>query len=351
MNKTKYTYALEIAKQELATGKISYISAETYAQRLCNRYSKKEIIALHTSTIVKEEVKKVEITEEEMPTFEASSLEGYIYPKSDPTFILSTATKTLFSSILKLAKEKHPPHVLMIGPQGCGKTETAREFAARVGLPLLKINCSLVREPRDWFGSKTAKGGDVMWIKSQFAEAVSQGGVVILLDEITRCAPSILNSLLPLLDATRQTFIEEVKDTLTVGPNVFFFATANVGGKFTGTFGKMDSALSDRFSIRIPVTYLDATSEIDLLVNRTKIEKKAAEKLVNVARQVRAENELGGKLTETISTRNLLDAATLYNIMGKTAFDFTLVPLFSPNGGRDSEQAQVLQMIQGQFGA
>lgn len=283
--------------------------------------------------------------------FTSVHVDGYIYPTIDPTFVVSPETEQLFKAVAHLSKEDdHPPHILMVGPQGCGKTETASQFAARLNLPLLKINCSLVREARDWFGYKTATGGTVSWIKSQFAEAVANGNVVILLDEITRATPAVLNSLLPLLDHTKQSFIEEVKEVLKVGENTFFFATANIGAKFVGTFGRIDSALMDRFAIKIPVKYLTADLEKKLLVSRTGIDPLIAERLVKVANMVRKENELGGKLTETLSTRNLLDASKMFKLIGKSSLDYTIVSLFSDQGGKDSEQSQVLQIIQGQLG-
>lgn len=282
--------------------------------------------------------------------YEVEHLEGYVYPAVDPTFVIENKLVDIFKAVRFLGKEyAHPPHVLMTGPPGCGKTETVAQFAAYCELPLLKINCSLVREARDWFGYKTADSGTITWVKSQFAEAVSNGNVVILLDEITRATPAVLNSLLPLLDHTKQSFIEEVKEVLHVGPNTFFFATANIGAKFVGSYGKLDPALSDRFAIRIPVTYLSAAQEEKLLVERTALPSVEASRLVKVATQIRKENLLGGKLTETLSTRNLLDAATMFNLLGKNSLEYTIASLFSDQGGADSERAQVLQIIQGQF--
>ena len=45
------------------------------------------------------------------------------------------------SERLAAAGVHHPPRLLLYGPPGCGKTETARYIAARLQLPLLTVRC------------------------------------------------------------------------------------------------------------------------------------------------------------------------------------------------------------------
>lgn len=279
---------------------------------------------------------------------------GVVYPKADPSFILKSSLKKVFGHILKRGSMGiQPENVLMVGPQGCGKTETAMQFAAYANLPLLKINCALIREPRDWFGCKTAESGNVKWVSSEFARLIERGGAVVLLDEISRATPPVLNSLLPLLDATGFTFLEEVKQVVKRGKDVYFFATANIGNEFTGSYGKLDKALDDRFAVRVEADYLKENDEIKLLVTRTNIDLPTAAKLVKIANYVRGNSstKFGGKFSSIISTRNLLDAAVLYKSLGKESFEYSLVPLFSAKGGTDSQQASIRQFIQSQFGS
>ena len=287
------------------------------------------------------------ITTEKSPR-QASGLAGLLHPQSDASFVLTPALRSYLSALSRITRNGTMMNTLLVGPQGCGKTTVAYEFAARLKLPLLKMNCPMVREPRDWFGAKGASQGAVYWDKALFAEAVAQGGLVILLDEITRATPQVLNTLLPLLDWTRETYVEEAKEILQVGPGTYFFATANIGSQFTGTF-KLDSALADRFGAMVECTFLSADAERDLLVQRTGIPSDVAAKLVKVAELVRRENMNVGKLSETISTRTLLDVAKLYTELAETAFTFTVLPLFSADGGKTSERAQVMGFIQGQF--
>lgn len=283
----------------------------------------------------------------------SEEIAGVLRPEVDKTFIFKPGMPKLFSHLLKRGSSGHrPENVLLQGPQGCGKTETALQFAARAGLPVLKINCALIREPRDWFGYKTVENSNVFWVQSEFAKLVERGGAVVLLDEISRATPPVLNSLLPLLDATGVTFLEEVKQVVRRGPDLYFFATANIGNQFTGAYGKLDKALDDRFAVRIKATYLPADKECGLLVQRTGVTKGVAARMVKIANKVRNNSSaaFGGKLSATVSTRNLLDTAVLYNSLGSDAFEYTIIPLFSSKGGSQSQEAEVRQIIQSQFG-
>jgi len=284
--------------------------------------------------------------EEPAPT---NILPGLFIPKADESFVFNDNLRSYLSALRRMSQGSTDiMNTLLVGPQGCGKTSVAYEFAAKTKMPLLKMNCPLVREPRDWFGAKRAENGSVFWDKALFAEAIAQGGLIVLLDEITRATPNVLNSLLPLLDWTRESYVEEAKEKLVVGPKTYFFATANIGAQFTGTF-KLDSALADRFGAIVECSFLPATEEAELLVKRSGISHDVATRLVKVANMVRNENQTSGKLTETISTRVLLDVARLYVPLKETAFRFTVLPKFSADGGKQSERAQVLGFIQGQF--
>lgn len=304
--------------------------------------------------VTKSEEKNVRV--ETPKTFDV--LPGLFVPQPDESFVLSDHLRSYLSALKRMSQlteeeekagvRKDIINTLLVGPQGCGKTSVAYQFAAKTKMPLLKMNCPLVREPRDWFGAKRAENGSVFWDKALFAEAVSRGGLIVLLDEITRSPQNVLNSLLPLLDWTRESYIEEAKEKLVVGPKTYFFATANIGAQFTGTF-KLDSALSDRFGGIVECSFLPEHEEAELLVARSGIPMDVANRLVKVANMVRNENQNSGKLTETISTRVLLDVARLYIPLKETAFRFTVLPKFSADGGKQSERAQVLGFIQGQF--
>jgi hypothetical protein len=265
----------------------------------------------------------------------------------DPTFVLSAGDKALFEGLVRIADKSalhHAKNVLNVGPAGCGKTEKAVQFAAFVGLPYVVIDCHLIREARDFFGAKGAENGTVIWKRSLFSKAVSAGNCVIVLNELNRAVPLVLNALLSILDDMRSAYIEEADELLTVGPYAYFFATANIGAEFTGTAGAIDSAIDSRFGVQLESSFLPQKDEAQLLTKRTGIGAKDAEKLAYIAAQSRSEMAKPASLiTKAISTRTLLYAAEMFCEMGQEGLTYTLLNKFDAE-----ERSIVAQWIQGQ---
>lgn len=283
---------------------------------------------------------------------------GIITPEVDEFFVIKNKDRNLLEVVEMMSKDD-PQNVMLVGPQGCGKTELAVWFAAKFNRPLLVMNCAYIRETKDWFGFRDAKAGTLTWHRSEFVRAVTMGNAVVLLDEFNRLHATLHNSLYPLLDARRSSFIEDLEETIAVAPGTVFFATANIGIQHTGTF-TMDSAMEDRWGTRIDVGFLKEAEEVDIIVKKTGLPKQFAVKLGTLATKIRAKansDSTEATLTRTISTRQLLHCAAMMryylakSLPPASVFDYCLVPYFSKDGGRESEQAQVLQIIQGVFGA
>jgi Holliday junction resolvasome RuvABC ATP-dependent DNA helicase subunit len=274
---------------------------------------------------------------------------GVFYPKPDATYIISNSIENLFK-ILETSSKRSPQNVRLIGPHGCGKTELAIQFAARNKRPLLIMDCANLREARDWFGYKSAKDGTVFWNESQFVRAVEAGNHVILLDELNRANPNLLNTLMPILDDRRFTYLEERGEKIVVGPGTVFFASMNEGASYTGT-STLDRAIRDRFPRHVELTYLGEKDETQLLQRRTGINKDIASRLVQTANKIRQDSTgLTAQLTESLSTRQLLAAAHDFALGGVDTLTFTIINHFSPEGDDESERAKVQSLIQGKFG-
>jgi nitric oxide reductase NorQ protein len=277
--------------------------------------------------------------------------EFFVPPKMDSTHIVNEDMVALFEAIENSSK-KTPQNVRLNGPAGCGKTTTAMEFAAIHNRPLLVMDCPNIREARDWFGYKTIDSkGSIVWHKSLFSRMVQHDNAVIVLDEVNRLNPMICNTLLPLLDSRRSTYLEEAGSKITVGKGVVFFATTNEGREFTGTTS-LDLANADRFSNLIEVTYLPSKDEEKLLVDRTGVPAEDASKLVGVANQVRRKylSDSADSFSKAISTRILLNAADKLVSGGYKTMRYTLLSHFNSEGGESSERAQLLKLLQGKFG-
>lgn len=289
--------------------------------------------------------------EEETPAPVAKSL----VPTSDPTLVIDDDLKAVFNALYQRTKLGHRPKALVAGPAGCGKSSLAREFAARTGRPFFEFSVPNIRESRDWFGSKGI-GDDnrPKWFESLFVRAIRTEGAVILLDEVNRCATGVANVLLPLLDHRASTYFEEMNQTITCARNLTWFGTCNEGRKFGGTFA-LDAAFKDRLSTRVEVTYLPPETEANLLVQRTKISKPDALRLVEIANITRtlSESEEADALDHALSTRALIEAAHMLACGGpkaKKTLLFTVANHYPAHGGESSQRAKVLSLIIGKFG-
>jgi nitric oxide reductase NorQ protein len=173
---------------------------------------------------------------------------------------------------------------------------------------------------------------------------------VILLDELNRANPNLLNTLMPILDDRRFTYLEERGDKIIVGPGTVFFASMNEGASYTGT-STLDRAIRDRFPRHVELTYLGEKDETQLVQRRTGVSKDIAARLVQTANKIRQDaTGLSATLTESLSTRQLLAAAHDFAIGGVETLTFTIINHFSPDGDDESERAKVQSLIQGKFG-
>jgi len=275
-----------------------------------------------------------------------------IWPELDKNFHVDERDAAFLEIVHEMSLDV-PQNVLLTGPQGCGKTELAVWFSAKNERPMVVMNCASIRETRDWFGFKEAKDGTVSWHVSDFIKAIRTPNCTIVLDEFNRLHSSLHNTLYPLLDSRRQTWVEEVGEMITVAPGVVFFATCNIGAQHTGTF-TLDAALEDRFGQRVECNFLPKGAEIKVLVDKTGIPEREATRLVEFANDIRAkvkgEAKGGTSLTRAVSTRQLLQTAILgrrFKASGKEYADallYTVIPYYA-----EDERPSVQLLMQGKF--
>ena len=274
-------------------------------------------------------------------------------PDVDDNFVFTDNNKDVINLVQQHSKIGIV-NIRLVGPAGCGKTSFATNYAARRKAPALIMDCANVREPRDWFGYRTFDPAtkDIVWHESMFVRMVETPGAVIILDELNRVSPMVTNTLIPLLDHRKGTYLEEAGRSIRIAEGVTFWAAINEGNQFTGTI-TMDAAMKNRFSYVVECNFLDAKTESHVLRSKTGLDVDSCRKLVEVANQVRTKAMMDSvdSFSEPISTR-MLEAAALAMVMGgPKTLSYTLLNHYSNAGGASSERESLRKLLVGKFGS
>jgi nitric oxide reductase NorQ protein len=195
--------------------------------------------------------------------------------------------------------------MLLKGPTGSGKTRFIEYMAYELDKELITISCHEETSSTDLIGRYIIKGSETLWLDGPLTTAVKEG-TIIYLDEIAEARPDVIVAIHPLTDHRRELFIDKLGETIKAHKDFMLVASFNPG--YQRGFKELKPSTRQRF-VAVSFDYPEAKIEAEILVNETKIELRIAKKLVNIAVKIRNLTELG--LTETVSTRLLVDAAKL----------------------------------------
>jgi MoxR-like ATPase len=209
-------------------------------------------------------------------------------------------------------------NLLVTGPTGCGKTEGANHYAATRKRPAITIDCTQLVEPTDAFGAMIAESGTTRFVPSAMTEALATTDAVVILDEVNRAHPKVLNSLFSILDGRGSARIDCVLDgngdpiEVQCASNVVIVMTANIGASYRGA-QRMDDAFINRADCTVRVDYLTAAQECKLLTACTGISKPDADVISKLATWTRSESSklTGGAVSSAASTRKSVCAARM----------------------------------------
>ncbi len=194
---------------------------------------------------------------------------------------------------------------LLKGPTGTGKSRFIEFMANKLDKKLITIACHEETSSTDLIGRYIIKGAEAVWIDGPLTKAVKEGAIIYL-DEIAEARPDVIVAIHSLTDHRRELYIDKLGRTIKAHNDFMLVASFNPG--YQKGFKELKPSTKQRF-IALSFTYPDEKVEIEILINETKIDKSTAKKLVNIATKIRNLTELG--LTETVSTRLLVDAAKL----------------------------------------
>ena len=233
-------------------------------------------------------------------------------PAIDPNFVWS-------ESILKhlLLCQKTGDNVWFGGEKGTGKSETARQFAARTGRSFTRINFHKYTTTEDYAGSVGLENGATVFKRGSFLTAFSCPSTVILLDEISNCDAGELATLNGFLEPNSAVNFGGQVHRRAQG--VLVFAADNTltngdsSGRYAGT-RQMNSSLADRFARVIKFEFLPRDQEADALVRHTGCHQALAYHVVDAINAARAKVDTGD-IIDAPSIRSALAFIRSLNIL------------------------------------
>lgn len=194
---------------------------------------------------------------------------------------------------------------LLKGPTGTGKSRFIEFMSHKLNKNLITISCHEETSSTDLIGRYIIKGAETVWVDGPLTIAV-KNGAIIYLDEIAEARPDVIVAIHSLTDHRRELFIDKLGETIKAHEDFMLVASFNPG--YQRGFKELKPSTRQRF-VATTFDYPEAKIEAEILINETDIELDIAKKLVNIATKIRNLTELG--LTETVSTRLLVDAAKL----------------------------------------
>ncbi len=195
--------------------------------------------------------------------------------------------------------------ILLKGPTGTGKTRFVEFMASELNNQLISISCHEETSSTDLIGRYIIKGAETVWIDGPLTKAVKEGAILYL-DEIAEARPDVIVAIHSLTDHRKELYIDKLGTTVKAHPNFMLVASFNPG--YQKGFKELKPSTRQRF-VALSFRYPNEKDEAEIVVAETGIAEDIAKKLVNIATKIRNLTELG--LTETVSTRLLVDAAKL----------------------------------------
>jgi MoxR-like ATPase len=250
-------------------------------------------------------------------------------------------------------------NTLIVGPTRCGKTKAVQCVVQSLEKESVYFyfNLGSTQDARATLVGNTTfkKEHGTVFHQSEFVKAIQTPGAVILLDELSRGHHDAWNILMPVLDPTQRYLrLDEAEDSsiVNVAEGVTFIATANVGNEYTAT-RVMDKALTSRFPVIVEMQILTDVQELQLLRHLYPKVSTSDYEIFKTLAQISYDTKLQCRMSEArittyISTAALLDMADLVidGFSVPEIIRMTIFPLYSADGGAESERVYVKQLVQ-----
>jgi len=226
-------------------------------------------------------------------------------------------------------------NVFLVGPAGTGKSSWLVKICEKRGTKYLAINLNGEVSVDDLVGVKDLVNGQTVFTEGVLPRALREG-IPLIIDELDAAPPDVLFVLQNVLEGRPLCLTKKGAEYVMPEPGFCILATANTIGKgddsglYAGT-NILNEAFLDRFGMVMECWYLPADEETRVLVKRTGLHKRAAEKMVKLAGLVR-ESMRADKFEGTFSTRKLLSWCVLigHGVDMTDAFRYTCLAKVGP---------------------
>jgi len=205
-------------------------------------------------------------------------------------------------------------NIFSVGPAGSGKSSMLKRiFEARGSTPAV-ISFHGEVSVFDLVGGKDLVNGATVWTDGILPLCMRKG-VPLIIDEADATPPDVQFILHPVLMGEPLLLTRNGAEYVNPEPGFCIVATGNTVGRgddsglYVGT-NVLNEAYLDRYGMVFDHWYMPPEAEVRVLVKRTGVHKRMAEKMVKVAEAAR-EAMQADKLSSTFSTRKLLDWAKL----------------------------------------
>ena len=203
-------------------------------------------------------------------------------------------------------------NIALTGHTGSGKTSLVEQLAARVGQPTIRVNTNQQTTTYDFMGYNTAVNGSVEWVDGALPFCM-KNGFWLVIDEGDYAEPSILSALNAVLEEGRTLMLKEKgNETIKAHEDFRIIFTGNTLGQMSVYRGLyqgtrlMNEAFMNRFNSCYIVDYLDAESELKMLLGRyPTFHQAVAKRMVAVANAMR-ESFKNETIDSTFSPRLLM---------------------------------------------
>ncbi len=195
--------------------------------------------------------------------------------------------------------------LLLKGPTGTGKSRFVEYMAHALQKEIITVACHEETSAIDLVGRYIIKGAETVWQDGPLTKAV-KNGAIIYLDEIAEARPDVIVAIHSLTDYRRMLYIDKLGVEITAHESFMLVASFNPG--YQKGFKELKPSTRQRF-VSLSFGYPKPPTENEILVAETGVDTPTAKKLIALGNKIRQLTELG--LTETVSTRLLVDAAML----------------------------------------